>query len=178
MDMNDKYENLGNDYLWKWLGRARHYVAWIVNCFAHIPYEGNGSSVLDFGCGDGVPAWFLANRGYGVYGYDVLEGPLEVARQKVPGPTFSTVYPENVNFDYVVAIGVLEHMESPGLLVDAVLRAKKFSLITVVNPGVVDKWGLAKEYTPESLEEIFVAQKIELAAVGPADRLYIARGSQ
>jgi len=178
MNMNDKYESLGNDYHWNWLGRARHYVAWIVDCFAHIPYEGDGLSVLDFGCGDGVPAWFLANRGYGVYGYDILDGPLEVARHKVPGVVFSSVYPEHVDFDYVIAIGVLEHMENPGLLVDAVLRAKKFSLITVVNPGVVDKWSLEKEYTREGLIELFVGQEIELAAIGPADRLYIASGPQ
>lgn len=178
MNMADKYESLGNDYHWQWLGRARHYVAWIVNCFAHIPYEGNGASVLDFGCGDGVPAWFMTNRGYEVYGYDVLGGPLDVARRKILGVTFSTVYPDNRSFDYVVAIGVLEHMENPGLLVDAVLRAKEFSLITVVNPDVVDKWGLEKEYTRDGLVELFVGQEIELAAVGPADRLYIARGSQ
>ena len=175
MNMADKYQDLGNDYHWQWLSQARHYVAWIVNCLSYVPYSGEGLSVLDFGCGDGVPAWFLANRGYEVYGYDVLEGPLGVARQKVPGATFSTTHPENREFDYVISIGVLEHMDDPKTLVDSVLRAKEYSLVTIVNPGVVDKWGLSKEYTRESLGELFDPQEIELAEVGPADRLYIAR---
>ena len=175
MNMTDKYESLGNDYHWQWLGRARHYVAWIVNCLSHIPYSGEGLSVLDFGCGDGVPAWFLANRGYEVYGYDILEGPLSVARQKVPGATFSTNHPGSREFDYVIAIGVLEHMDDTGLLVHSVLRAKRLSLVTVVNPGIVDRWGLVKEYTRESLRKLFGPLEIELAEVGPADRLYIAR---
>ena len=173
--MKDKYESLGNDYHWQWLGRARHYVAWIVNCLSHVPYSGDGLSILDFGCGDGVPAWFLTNRGYEVYGYDTLEGPLSVARQKVPGATFSTTHPGSRGFDYVIAIGVLEHMHDPVPLVFSVLRARECSLVTVVNPGVVDKWGLTKEYTREGLEELFDPQEIELAEVGPADRLYMAR---
>ena len=177
MNMTDKYESLGNDYHWQWLRRARHYVSWIANCLSHVPYSGEGLSVLDFGCGDGVPAWFLANRGYEVYGYDVLEGPLEVARQKVPGATFSMTCPAN-EFDYVIAVGVLEHMNDPKLLVDSVLRAKVHALVTVVNPGVVDRWGKGAEYTSASLEELFKPQEIELVEVGPADRLYIARSPQ
>jgi 2-polyprenyl-3-methyl-5-hydroxy-6-metoxy-1,4-benzoquinol methylase len=172
----DKYDELGMGYHWDWLAKARHYVAWIVNILSYIPYSGRGMSVLDFGCGDGVPAWFMSNRGYVVHGYDILEGPLEVAREKVPDATFSTTYPSFQSFDYVVAIGVLEHMEYPDQLVSQVLRAKKHSLVTTVNPGITDPWGLETEYTEDGLRALFIPHKVELKQVGYGDRVYQIAG--
>lgn len=171
MNCKDKYTDLGNDYHWQWLRRGGKYIAWIANIFRHLPYRGEGLSVLDFGCGDGVPAWFLSNRGYEVSGYDILEEPLEVARQNVPDGIFSTTYPSMREFDYVIGIGVLEHMESSTLLVDSVMRAKEYSLVSITNLGAVDKWA-CKEYNPKSLAKLFEPCTIKMVVEDQGDSMY------
>ena len=48
-----------------------------------------GSSILDLGCGTGVPtAKLLTEAGHSVVGVDVSEGMLRLAREQVPGADF------------------------------------------------------------------------------------------
>lgn len=45
-------------------------------------------TVLDFGCGSGITARKLADRGYSVTGTDLSESLIEIARKRVPEATF------------------------------------------------------------------------------------------
>jgi SAM-dependent methyltransferase len=45
-------------------------------------------TVLDFGCGSGITARHLADRGYSVTGIDLSESLIEIARKRVPEATF------------------------------------------------------------------------------------------
>ena len=45
-------------------------------------------TVLDLGCGGGITARMLTDRGYSVAGVDLSESLIEMARQKVPEATF------------------------------------------------------------------------------------------
>lgn len=44
--------------------------------------DGPGSSVLEYGCGTGAAACFLAERGYRVHAIDLVPDAIEVARQR------------------------------------------------------------------------------------------------
>jgi hypothetical protein len=74
--------------------------------------EGSGSfSLLDYGCGWGALADYLAEKGFSVdyYGYDLLESAILQAREVhsgKPGRTFTTEEISLPVCDYVVASGI------------------------------------------------------------------------
>lgn len=47
-----------------------------------------GGTILEFGCGSGVTAGILSDRGYSVAGFDLSESLLEMARQRAPRARF------------------------------------------------------------------------------------------
>ncbi len=74
---------------------------------------------LDIGCGVGFACSMLKEKQYQVYGIDISEDALKVARRLVPHGTFSMAsesgrvqYPDNT-FDLVTCFGVLEHIPDP-----------------------------------------------------------------
>jgi len=98
------------------------YAPWLAELRARVPA---GGSVLDLGCGCGVPvARSLAAAGYQLTGVDISEVQVERARRLVPAGTFihadaSTVTFPAASFDAVVCLYALIHMPleaQPGLL--------------------------------------------------------------
>jgi 2-polyprenyl-3-methyl-5-hydroxy-6-metoxy-1,4-benzoquinol methylase len=98
------------------------YAPWLAGLRARLPA---GGSVLDLGCGNGVPvARSLAAAGYQVTGVDISDVQVERARRLVPAGTFiradATVidFPLR-SFDAIVCLYSLIHMPlaaQPGLL--------------------------------------------------------------
>ena len=89
------------------------YAPWLAGLRARLPA---GGSVLDLGCGNGVPvARSLAAAGYQVTGVDISDVQVERARRLVPAGTFiradATVieFPPR-SFDAVVCLYALIHM--------------------------------------------------------------------
>lgn len=170
----DKYALLGNDYHWTWLARGEPYSAWVINCLSLLPMDGTRSGVpirvLDFGCGDGVPASMLAERRYEVFGYDIHPGAIEVARARVPKATFSPALPKPLRgFEFMIALGVIEHMESPGLLVEAA-RTVGHCLLAFPREDVTDPYAL-NHYTVDELIRLFHPMKVRLVMKGTTEVL-------
>ena len=106
----------------------------------------SGKRVLDVGCGGGILSESMAWRGAIVTGIDLAEAPLAVARlhaldsgAKVEYETISTEdYAEAHagEFDVVTCLEMLEHVPSPGLIIEACAKLIKpggqvfFSTIT------------------------------------------------
>ena len=98
------------------------YAPWLAELRARLPA---GGSVLDLGCGNGVPvARSLAAAGYQVTGVDISDVQVERARRLVPTGTFiradaaAIEFPPQ-SFDAVVCVYALIHMPlaaQPGLL--------------------------------------------------------------
>jgi 2-polyprenyl-6-hydroxyphenyl methylase/3-demethylubiquinone-9 3-methyltransferase len=96
-----------------------------------------GKRVLDVGCGGGILAEAMAQRGARVTGIDMGEAPLAVARlhllesgldidyRRVPAETLAQEEPEG--FDVVTCMEVLEHVPDPA----STIRA----CATLVKPG-------------------------------------------
>jgi 2-polyprenyl-3-methyl-5-hydroxy-6-metoxy-1,4-benzoquinol methylase len=98
------------------------YAPWLAGLRDGLPA---GGSVLDLGCGCGVPVdRSLAAAGYQVTGVDISDVQIERARRLVPAATFiradaSAVTFPAASFDAIVCLYVLIHMPldaQPGLL--------------------------------------------------------------
>jgi ubiquinone/menaquinone biosynthesis C-methylase UbiE len=92
------------------------YAPWLAALRARVPDRG---SVLDLGCGCGVPVGrSLAAAGYQVTGVDISDVQIERARRLVPAGTFiradaSTVTFPAASFDAVVCLYALVHSHWP-----------------------------------------------------------------
>ena len=84
MTSDQKYKQLGADYHWRWAkaGDSNPYVRWLKRVLSDLPEDGQGATVLDWGCGDGYPASLLVERGFWE-----LDAPIErVCSAEVPIP--------------------------------------------------------------------------------------------
>lgn len=95
----------------------------------------NGKRVLDVGCGGGILAESMAQRGASVTGIDMGEAPLAVARLhlKVSGQTveYQRITAEELadeapaSFDIVTCMEMLEHVPDPASTIAACARLAK-----------------------------------------------------
>jgi hypothetical protein len=74
------------------------------------------STILDFGCGIGTALFFLASGNKALIGYDINKPALDFAefrrkKLKLPNVSFTTECPDLAQFDLVIAIDTLEHIE-------------------------------------------------------------------
>lgn len=97
-------------------GAETKYRQWLDDLCRRIPA---GGSVLDLGCGSGVPvARTLAAAGYQVTGIDISEVQIRRARERVPEAEFICVDASSVSFeaaslDAVVSFYALIHLPLP-----------------------------------------------------------------
>ena len=94
-----------------------------------------GKKVLDVGCGGGILAESMAQRGADVTGIDMGEAPLQVARlhllesgldvhyERIPVERLAREQPES--FDVVTCMEMLEHVPDPSSVVEACARLAK-----------------------------------------------------
>jgi 2-polyprenyl-6-hydroxyphenyl methylase/3-demethylubiquinone-9 3-methyltransferase len=95
----------------------------------------NGKKVLDVGCGGGILAESMAQRGADVTGIDMGEAPLQVARlhllesglevhyEKIPVERLAAEQPGS--FDVVTCMEMLEHVPDPSSVVNACSKLVK-----------------------------------------------------
>jgi len=82
-----------------------------------------GARILDLGCGNGIIAGELIDRGFHLTGIDISESGIEICKKKYPGAAFHvlSVTDENIRavtgdgFDAIVSSEVIEHIYSPAL---------------------------------------------------------------
>ncbi|GAB4185170.1 MAG: hypothetical protein Tsb0015_01910 [Simkaniaceae bacterium] len=134
---NEFYNELGKD----WYTRADHPVAllraenriripWVVSeVSAFFPEK---CKILDIGCGAGFLSNALAKNGHEVFGIDLSQESLEIA--KIYDDTETVAYQkadalalpyENSSFDVVCAMDILEHVPNPELLISEAARVLK-----------------------------------------------------
>ena len=92
-----------------------------------------GLKILDIGCGIGTAAFMLADQGNDVTGYDInkqLTGFCEYKKRKYQlGGQFTDAMPDISQFDLIIAIDVLEHIEGLGAFLKGIgTKAKSESI--------------------------------------------------
>ena len=100
-----------------------------------------GKKILDFGCGTGIYAKKLTQKGARVYGFDVSEEMLGIAKKHAPKVTFKLGsgynIPFNEKFDIVLASLVLDYFEDWNKVfrqVNKVLKSGGLFIFSIGNP--------------------------------------------
>lgn len=89
------------------------------------------STILDIGCGIGGALYSLYSNGYqNLYGFDVVEDLINVAKKIVPSSHFFIGNVENISlksnyFDYCLCYDLLEHVEKPKSVIEEIGRILK-----------------------------------------------------
>jgi 2-polyprenyl-3-methyl-5-hydroxy-6-metoxy-1,4-benzoquinol methylase len=92
----------------------------------------SGASILDAGCGNGLFAKELCDRGFRVCGIDAEASGIELARKNAPSASFTmgSIYDDlrglgGAPFDAIVSLEVIEHLHRPRLFVDRAFECIK-----------------------------------------------------
>lgn len=86
---------------------------------------------LDIGCGAGFICSLLSGNGYHVYGIDISQAALNIAKENIPaGKFFLSNESEKIDlpdeyFDLTTCFGVLEHIPTPQTTVNECFRTLK-----------------------------------------------------
>ena len=113
-----------------------------------------GSSVIDLGCGAGVPiSKFLSNKGYKVTGIDFSTGMIKLARKNVPKGKFVRMDMTKLkfkpnSFDGAVSFYAIIHVprEKHKKIYKSLHKILKPGGIILVNASGGDKWEATEEY--------------------------------
>ncbi|MDP9311244.1 MAG: class I SAM-dependent methyltransferase [Chloroflexota bacterium] len=103
------------------------------------PYCTPNSSILDLGCGTGLFLQILREAGYQqVYGVDISRFALKKTNNDSGNQSVwcqdlqSTLAAQDQQFDCIVLLDVIEHIETPALLLREIARALKPGGITFI----------------------------------------------
>jgi len=102
-----------------------------------------GKEILDVGCAAGGLCKKMANMGFKVYGIDVLEDSIEIAKEFSNSPNITyevrdllkQPFPDN-RFDCITFLETIEHVENPGLFLrefHRILRTNGFLILSTPN---------------------------------------------
>ena len=104
--------------------------------YKHIP---PGSNVLDVGCGNGIMSIAIGNNSFNVHGVDVSSKAIAKANTSntTPNVNFEVVSATDLvvdgrMYDAVVCSEVLEHLDSPSLLLDTLYQLLSPSGVLIV----------------------------------------------
>lgn len=103
--------------------------------------HGSGLRVLDFGCGSGVMSYMLASAGHQITAVDVEFRPLEKVKSKISFPAnvnfregdLTAMDIEPLSFDVILALDVLEHIETPESLYKCFAKILKPGGVLIVS---------------------------------------------
>ena len=151
--MASKYDNLGDDYHWKWIEQGQYtHISAVKRSIEFLPKSDR--LVLDFGSSDGVASSLLANTGRRVMGVELLDGPRAVAEAKVPAAWFVKELFEPVPEPYdMLMLDVLEYVDDDALA--GVVRTVNLSVCAIISVphGGMDEWAV-RDVSMEWLDSI------------------------
>jgi ubiquinone/menaquinone biosynthesis C-methylase UbiE len=165
MTRDQDYGNMGSDYHWRWWVSRMDYRHWIARILSEFPRDGDGTSVLNIGCGDGVPAAQLVARGFRVHGVDSLIAPLQIAQEKVPNASFSQEYPAEI-FDFVLITDVLDEVATHPQVLEGVRQCRQYALVTA-DSDEHSEYTLERLFKGCTIEQLFEDQDHILFRVEP-----------
>ena len=132
-----------------WLMKVRRMIARdVLSRYLHRRID--GVKVLDFGCGSGIFAEELAEKGYDSYGVDISKEAISFGKsQGIKNlevfDSHTLNFPDNT-FDAVVILDVLEHLEDEAWALKEMERVlKPGGNVVVMVPAFMFLWGVQDE---------------------------------
>ncbi len=98
---------------------------------AEILQKTHGGKVLDIGCGVGYALDFFLEQESEVYGVDISDAAIAIARQRIKNGKFEQINNDDPLpyatsfFDAIICLGVLEHVMQPEKLLSECFRVLK-----------------------------------------------------
>lgn len=132
-----------------WLMRVRRQII-VDNLNKYFSKKSSEIKVLDFGCGSGIFVDELQKKGYQIFGTDISEeaikyGELRGINNLKIQDSHKLDYPDN-NFDVVLSMDVLEHLEDESWAVREVERIlKPGGKFIIMVPAYQFLWGVQDE---------------------------------
>lgn len=157
----DKYSQ--GDIHWQWYHNLPSYYQLVnesIAPFKNIPI----GTVVDVGCGDGLPLSFLDQLGFKCYGVEPeMDGINLAVAHNVTAEFFVERAEEFANrdlgFDYLFCLDTIEHLEHPEVMVKIMKRIRKFGIIITDWAGTHEEKDSSRyhniEFTPETFAELF-----------------------
>ena len=165
----NKYKKRGAIH-WRWYSSRHKNIGYKVLVDESIVYFPNKGTIIDIGCGDGLPSSLLAKKGLEVTGIEPEITGLKMARDRLSGLDFigyettieSFVSNTDQKFDYLYSLNTIEHIEDEYAFVEMMKRIRNFGIVVTDNGDKPQKHPYhTKEYTIESLNELFKDFRIE-----------------
>lgn len=174
MDRYNKYE-IENDIHWQWYNNLPMYHTLVNDALDY--FNGLTGSVVDIGCGDGLPLSFLAKQGMKCYGVDNSMRGIELAMEHGVKAEFFVEKAEKfaqrkLEFDYLLSINTIEHLDDPQAMVDIMENIKEFGIIITDDASShskVDRFHNV-EFTRDTFQELF--KDFNLAEIYIRDKDY------
>lgn len=185
MNIAETYDRIAED----WHKNHTSDTWWVAETDAFLARLPEGGTVLDVGCGSGVKAKCMMERGFKVVGIDVSEGLLAIARRESPQGDFRLLSMYDLptlseQFDGVFAQASLLHIpkkDAARIVSYMAERTNPCGFVYIAVKGAreaapdeeikrEDDYGYEYErffsyYTPEELERYLVSAGIEVLAL-------------
>ncbi len=178
----DKYERDG-DIHWQWYSKNSHQYKDLVHD-AIAPFQkAMLGTVIDVGCGDGLPLSLLNDLGFRCSGVDVNEKGIDLALQHNVSAEYFIQEAERfagrgLEYDYLFSLNTIEHLMDPKAMVTIMKNIKNFGVIVtdVKQPEGMSSVYHTHEFTPATFEALFADFDLEPIEIRDANYFgYIVR---
>lgn len=166
----DKYE-IQKDVHWQWYAGHSEYSFLVddsLKAFATAPL----GTVIDVGCGDGLPLSLLTGLGFKGYGVDNSYTGIDLAVNRNVSAEFFIEKAEKfaergLKFDYLYSLNTIEHLDNPAAMLEIMKNIKEFGVIVTDDASFhIDKDPYHSiEFTDESFRELFKEFNLEQLTV-------------
>lgn len=169
----DKYEKKGACH-WRGYNRSESYRGLVEASILPFVQVRRGT-LVDVGCGDGLPTCKLSEIGFSVTGVEIEPAGIMWAKKKCTIPVewicqsvedfYEDCIKNNKTFDYLYALDVIEHLENPEIMVKMMSIVNDFAIIitddkdkmTIKKPNPYHK----KELTKGDFQKLFKGYSLE-----------------
>ena len=168
----DKYEVDGLSHYELYSRSGKNGYKKMINDTLKVFQDIEKGTVIDVGCGDGLPSFLLAKMGFKIEGVDYNKFGLDIMNSKFFEYDFNlNTYLSNIEdfipekeYDYMLCIDTIEHLEDPSHIIRLMDCVKKFAVIVTDNDEHITKIGEyhARQFTKDEFSDLFNDFKIEL----------------
>ena len=98
----------------------------------------NKGKIIDLGCGSGLSSNWLSKYGYNIYGYDVSEKLIELAKSNYPNNNYFCYDVDNIksknfkqsDFEIGISVSAIQNFKRPYIVFKELIRISKNVIIT------------------------------------------------